>query len=59
MTNNPTYRIYTRWLAVALARKGFKILTTDINEYHPEYKVWIFENTQEFQDAITELTKKN
>jgi hypothetical protein len=51
-----TYRIYSRWLALALRKKGFKIVNTDINEYHPEYTVWIFENSPELQAAITQLS---
>ena len=59
MSNNQTYRIYTRWLAVELRKLGFKIISTDINEYHPEYTVWIFENSQKLQQAIPNLTKQH
>ena len=59
MPNNQTYRIYTRWLAVELRKLGFKIISTDINEYHPEYTVWIFENNEKLQAAITELNKEH
>jgi len=58
MPNNQTYRIYTRWLAVELRKLGFKIIATDINEYHPEYTVWVFENNQKLQAAISKLTKE-
>ena len=57
MTNNQTYRIYTRWLAYALRKQGFKIIGTDINEYHPEYTVWLFEDSSNLQAAITQLSK--
>ena len=53
---NKTYRIYSRWLALALRKQGFKIINTDINEYHPEYTVWIFEDSPELQAAITQLS---
>lgn len=56
MTEN-TYRIYTRWLAVALRKEGFKILKTDVNEFHPKYDVYIFENSPSLQMAITRITK--
>lgn len=52
-----TYRIYTRWLAVALRREGFKMVATDVNEFHPKFDVYIFEDTEEFQQAITRITK--
>lgn len=58
MPNNQTYRIYTRWLAYELRKLGFKIVSTDINEYHPEYTVWVFENNQKLQAAISRLTKE-
>lgn len=57
MANKQTYRVYTRWLALALRREGFKIVSTDINEYHPEFTVWIFEDTPELQAAIPRLTE--
>lgn len=56
--NNKTYRIYTRWLALALRKRGFKIISTDVNEYHPELTVWNFLDSPEFQQAISELTSK-
>lgn len=54
---NDTYRIYTRWLAVSLRKEGFKMIATDVNEYHPKYDVYIFENSASLQEAITRLTK--
>lgn len=55
MPNIKTYRIYSRWLAVELRKRGFKIIGTDINEYHPEFTVWIFEDSEALQAAIPEL----
>lgn len=57
MTETKTYKIYTRWLALALRKQGFKIIKTDINEYHPQFDVWIFEDSQELQTAISTLNK--
>ena len=59
MIQKNTYRIYTRWLAYDLRKMGFKIVDTDINEYHPEFTVWIFENSKELQSAIPNLTKSH
>lgn len=53
------YKIYTRWLAYELRKLGFKIVGTDINEYHPEYTVWLFENSYALQQAIPNLTKQH
>lgn len=55
MSNIKTYRIYSRWLAFELRKRGFKIIGTDINEYHPEFTVWIFEDSDALQAAIPEL----
>lgn len=57
MPNIKTYRIYSRWLAVELRKRGFKIIGTDINEYHPEFTVWIFEDSDALQAAIPELNR--
>jgi len=57
MPNIKTYRIYSRWLAVELRKRGFKIIGTDINEYHPEFIVWIFEDSDALQAAIPELNR--
>ena len=57
MTNKQIYRIYTRWLAVELRKLGFKIIGTDVNEYHPEFTVWLFEDSPELRAAIPELNK--
>lgn len=46
------FRVYTRWIAVELRKLGFKIIGTDVNEYNPEFKVWIFEETEEFLQAF-------
>lgn len=50
------YKIYTRWLAFELRKRGFPILKTEINEYHPQFDVWIFEDTQELHQQIVRLT---
>lgn len=52
-----TYRIYTKWLAVALRREGFKIIGKDVNERIPELDVWIFENKDGLQEAIPRLVE--
>lgn len=56
MSNNG-FRVYTRWVAYELRKKGFKIIDTDINEYHPQFTVWIFEETKEFLQAFEQISK--
>ena len=56
MENNG-FRVYTRWLAYELRKQGFKIIGTDINEYHPEFTVWIFQETPDFLNAFNKLSQ--
>lgn len=56
---NKTYKIYTRWLAVELRKLGFKIIGTEINEVHPQFDVWLFEDSNELHQAILSLTKNH
>lgn len=56
MAKKQTYKIYTRWLAVALRQLGFKIIGTTINETHPQFDVWLFEDTNALHEAILRLT---
>lgn len=51
------FKVYTRWIALELRRQGFKIIATDINEYNPEFKVWIFEETPEFIEAFRKVSQ--
>ena len=53
---NKIYRVYTRWLALELRKLGFKIIGTDINETHPQFDVWLFDDTEELHQAIITLT---
>lgn len=53
-----TKTIYSKWLAIELRRLGFKIIRTDVNDNHPQYDTYIFEDTPQLQRAITELTRK-
>lgn len=50
------YPVYTRWLAYELRKLGFQILRTTINEYHPQFDVYIFEDTPALHQKIVELT---
>lgn len=59
MIEKKVYKIYSRWLAYELRKLGFKIVGTDINEYHPEFKVWLFEDSDELQHTIPNLAKQH
>lgn len=51
------FTIYTRWLAVALREQGYKILRTEVNKFHPQFDVYVFEDSQELQEAMLALTR--
>lgn len=48
--------IYTKWLALALRKEGFKLLRTGINENFPQFDTYIFEDSAELDIAIGRLT---
>ena len=52
------YIVYTKWLALALRKQGFKLLGTGINERFPQYDTYIFEETEELHNAIYDLTER-
>ena len=50
-----TKKIFKRTIALALREKGFKIITTEPNKCRPQYDVYIFEDTSEFQSALRDV----
>lgn len=50
--------IYTKRIALELRRRGFELLKTDINENFPQYITYIFEETPELLQALSEITHK-
>lgn len=52
------YKIFTLKLANMLVKRGFQIIDWEINTNRPNFKVFIFENSKELQDAISEINKK-
>ena len=55
MTNE--YTIYAKWLAIKLREEGFRIIRTEVNQKHPQYDCWVFEDSTDLQIAISYLTK--
>lgn len=53
------YVIYTRWVASALRDKGFSIVKVRANPNKPEFDCYFFEETEDFKQALKELTKKS
>lgn len=44
--------VYSQRLATRLREKGFRIVDTQINKKYPQYDVYLFEDTPEFQEAF-------
>ena len=51
-------KIYTKKMAVYLRERGFKILGTEVNPNKPEFDVYLFENTPDFEAAMLEYVGK-
>lgn len=52
------YTIYSKWLAYELRKQGFRLIKTDINKNFPQYICWVFENNDDLQIAIRQLSAK-
>ena len=50
-----TYTVYNLKIANKLARKGFKLIATGINNKNPKYFVYFFEDTEEFRAELQSL----
>lgn len=50
------WNIYSQKVAVELRKRGFKIVKTEPNNKFPQYDMYGFENTPEFQKALKEIT---
>lgn len=49
--------IFTRRMALYLRQNGFSIIRTEPNRQKPEFDVYIFNDTPQLQQAITEYTR--
>lgn len=52
------WTVYSKWLARGLRRQGFKQLRIEVNHKHPQYNVWVFENSTDLQIAMLCLTEQ-
>ena len=51
------YRVYTKHLAEYLTRLGFEIIDIVPNVLKPQFKNWIFYDSPELQNAISQYTQ--
>lgn len=52
------FKIFSLKVANALSKKGFEVKDVEINIYNPKFKVFLFEDTESFRKALSEITKK-
>lgn len=50
-------QIYSMKMAIYLMEKGFKAESITVNPFKPEFKMWIFKETQELLDAMSNYKK--
>ena len=55
MTTIKTKKIYKRAIALELRKKGFNIVGTEPNKLKPQFDVYLFKDTPNFQAALTEV----
>ena len=51
------YTVYTKWLALALRKQGFRLIRTGINENFPQYITYVFEDCDDLHFAIRQLSE--
>ena len=52
-------KIFSKRIAILLRLKGFRIVRTEPNLYRPEFDVYVFEDSDSLQTALTEITQSN
>lgn len=56
---NKTKKIFKRSIALDLRNRGFKIVGTEPNKCKPQFDVYLFEDTDEFEKALAEVVSSN
>ena len=46
-------KIFTKKLAIYLRKKGFRIVGTEVNYKYPQYDVYVFKDTPELRNAMS------
>ena len=53
-----TYKVFTKELANALCKKGFRVVGTDINNQKPWLNIFLFDDTEQLRAAVSEEVNK-
>ncbi len=51
-------KIFSRKLAYQLRLRGFSIVGTEPNSYKPQFDTYLFKDSVELREAMTEITQK-
>ena len=51
-------KVYTKKIAYELRKLGFKILRVEPNPHKPEFDIYIFESTEDFESAFRKITRR-
>ena len=52
------YKIFNARLANALVKKGFSIIGTEPNMKHPQFDVFLFEDSPAFRSALNNMQER-
>ena len=52
------FTVFSKRIANELVKRGFKVVGSGINDQKPWLYVYFFEDTEEFQAALRELTQR-
>lgn len=57
--NNVKYfKVFSRKLAYLLRIAGYRVAAVEPNSYKPQFDVYLFEDTDEFRKAFTDIQEK-
>lgn len=56
-TDKPHFVAKSLYLCRFLQQRGFELKRVKINKFNPKHNVFLFENTAELQQALTEYRK--
>lgn len=55
---NSLFTVFMPRVAAELVKRGFTIVRTEPSQKNPNFKVYLFEDSVEFQLALQEIIKK-
>ena len=53
-----SYKVFTKELANNLCKRGFRVIGTDINNQKPWLNIFLFDDTEQLRQAVSEEVNK-